>query len=466
MNLLLNVPYHEKDEVKGLGARWNPEMKKWYVPARKDYYKFKKWILGEKEQTYVLCDYFYIISGKAICPKCKHETTVIEFGIEKFFDIFDENIFDSNNSFKYNTGVLCVSSELSGLPHEICTYLKNNYNYYESFSHTQEEVLFANHCTHCNSIQNDFSLSCETDSPFFINSVSKAAKLTLEKINLTYDIQVDLELSYGTEDYLIKEQALMIPEKCLADIQTINASFSNEKILKLIEDSNLSVMDLIEAINFPEIENHFTELKTYETRLLNFQLVPQTVFYKNLRSMLSPSHWKSISKKIRETKRCTICGTNVSNIAELDAHEVWRYDDKNHIQYLDNIISVCKNCHMTIHIGLANTKGNGEKALLWYAKVNKLSPEDAAKDMRKAFCIWIARNQYEWKKDSDILKRITELSGIDVSFPKPVNGKYYLKVPFIQKDKAKKLGAKYDGDTKLWYYTDPDDTDKYSEWLE
>lgn len=29
--LLLNVPYEEKDEAKSLGAKWNPELKKWYI---------------------------------------------------------------------------------------------------------------------------------------------------------------------------------------------------------------------------------------------------------------------------------------------------------------------------------------------------------------------------------------------------------------------------------------------------
>jgi hypothetical protein len=35
--LLLNVPYEEKDEAKALGARWNADIKKWYVFSGKDY---------------------------------------------------------------------------------------------------------------------------------------------------------------------------------------------------------------------------------------------------------------------------------------------------------------------------------------------------------------------------------------------------------------------------------------------
>jgi hypothetical protein len=41
--LLLNVPYSEKDEAKALGARWNPEKKKWYVPDGVDSTQFSRW---------------------------------------------------------------------------------------------------------------------------------------------------------------------------------------------------------------------------------------------------------------------------------------------------------------------------------------------------------------------------------------------------------------------------------------
>ena len=43
--LILNDPFNEKDEVKKLGARWNPDIKKWYIHKREDYYKFAKWMI-------------------------------------------------------------------------------------------------------------------------------------------------------------------------------------------------------------------------------------------------------------------------------------------------------------------------------------------------------------------------------------------------------------------------------------
>ncbi len=39
----LNVPYAQKDAAKALGARWDPSVKKWYVPAGKDATPFAQW---------------------------------------------------------------------------------------------------------------------------------------------------------------------------------------------------------------------------------------------------------------------------------------------------------------------------------------------------------------------------------------------------------------------------------------
>ena len=44
MALILKVSYGEKDEAKALGAKWNTQLKKWYVEKQKDYHKFIKWI--------------------------------------------------------------------------------------------------------------------------------------------------------------------------------------------------------------------------------------------------------------------------------------------------------------------------------------------------------------------------------------------------------------------------------------
>ena len=43
-NVNLKVPFNEKDQAKALGARWNAEIKQWYVPQGVDSTPFAKWI--------------------------------------------------------------------------------------------------------------------------------------------------------------------------------------------------------------------------------------------------------------------------------------------------------------------------------------------------------------------------------------------------------------------------------------
>ena len=41
--LRLNVPFAAKDQAKGLGARWDPQLRSWYVPQGVDIQPFQAW---------------------------------------------------------------------------------------------------------------------------------------------------------------------------------------------------------------------------------------------------------------------------------------------------------------------------------------------------------------------------------------------------------------------------------------
>jgi len=43
-NISLKVPFNEKDQAKALGARWNAELKQWYVPEGVNSAPFEKWM--------------------------------------------------------------------------------------------------------------------------------------------------------------------------------------------------------------------------------------------------------------------------------------------------------------------------------------------------------------------------------------------------------------------------------------
>ncbi len=48
--IILDVPFCEKDEAKMLGARWNPEIKKWFIPKKSESKLFSKWIPSDNRK--------------------------------------------------------------------------------------------------------------------------------------------------------------------------------------------------------------------------------------------------------------------------------------------------------------------------------------------------------------------------------------------------------------------------------
>lgn len=207
MALLLDIPYEEKDEAKALGAKWNPNLKKWYISEKRDYYKFAKWILGDKDDVTVICDYIYIVVGERLCFKCNKPKKVIGFGIENRIEFYNQNVYDNIViPYEYYGGVINIASMITPLPSSLFSFLADNFGYYIDFSKISGRDYF-NHCSNCGVLQGNFHIFEEVDSPFFIDSIDKAKNLTLYRINLKYDFIADAMVGCGSHDFMIKEYA-------------------------------------------------------------------------------------------------------------------------------------------------------------------------------------------------------------------------------------------------------------------
>ena len=138
---------------------------------------------------------------------------------------------------------------------------------------------------------------------------------------------------------------------------------------------------------------------------LNFELVPDSCWYSNLRSILSKKQWDFIKAdaKERAAGKCMICGRKTDR---LDAHEKWSYDIKNGVQKLEDVLAVCRDCHSVIHIGYTQLKGNEERAEKHFMKVNDCSYAEYRKALGEANELHKLRNSVaEWKLDLTYLKR-------------------------------------------------------------
>ncbi len=50
--IILNVPFAEKDEAKNLGAWWDADIKKWFIPKGVDPKPFVQWMVdGSKKEV-------------------------------------------------------------------------------------------------------------------------------------------------------------------------------------------------------------------------------------------------------------------------------------------------------------------------------------------------------------------------------------------------------------------------------
>ena len=131
--------------------------------------------------------------------------------------------------------------------------------------------------------------------------------------------------------------------------------------------------------------------------ILTIELVPSSCWFSNVREAVSNSQWETIKKatSLKANHRCEICN-GVGPKWPVECHEIWHYDDSNHIQSLTGTIALCPDCHMVKHFGLARVKGNERKATAHLREVSGLSSEEADSMIEKAFAVYRERSNHKW----------------------------------------------------------------------
>ncbi len=133
---------------------------------------------------------------------------------------------------------------------------------------------------------------------------------------------------------------------------------------------------------------------------LTIELVPQTAWFSNVRSMVSKEDWDILRRETYKKAhyKCEICG-GVGDRHPVECHEIWQYDDSNHIQKLAGLIALCPSCHEVKHIGLASVHGRQYIAKEHLAKVNGWSEEQVDQYVDEQFEKWQQRSRYQWEID-------------------------------------------------------------------
>ena len=147
---------------------------------------------------------------------------------------------------------------------------------------------------------------------------------------------------------------------------------------------------------------------------LEIDLVPKSVWYNNLRKVLTPDEWDIIRKQsYRDANHvCSICGRG----GRLNCHEVWDYDEVEHVQILSDVCALCDDCHMIKHIGFAETEAEKGKLdmdalILHFCIVNLVDKDRFEEHRREAFALWHKRSGFTWTTDMTIVKDLLKAGG-------------------------------------------------------
>lgn len=140
------------------------------------------------------------------------------------------------------------------------------------------------------------------------------------------------------------------------------------------------------------------------------ELIPKTCHYSNVRTTVKPIEWDKIRFISYEAanNKCEICGDTGKNQGykhAVECHEIWHYDDQNHIQKLIGLISLCPLCHLTKHIGRAMAMGRENLCYTQLAKVNKWTQKQIQEHVLSSFELHKERSKHEWELDISMLEK-------------------------------------------------------------
>lgn len=172
-----------------------------------------------------------------------------------------------------------------------------------------------------------------------------------------------------------------------------------------VDELNLWYVSITRAIDLLDL----TEIKdtpiNSKNKLLTVELVPGTVWFSNLRSILKESQWGKIKRKTfaKAGYRCEICG-GCGLKWPVECHEIWHYDDEKKIQTLSGLTALCPSCHEVKHIGFAEKRGRKDIAAKHLCKINNWSQKLTNTYIDEQFDKWRERSNYQWQLDISYLK--------------------------------------------------------------
>jgi hypothetical protein len=136
---------------------------------------------------------------------------------------------------------------------------------------------------------------------------------------------------------------------------------------------------------------------------LTIELIPKPLWGKSLKHLLSQEEWNRLRRRVYRTCRyqCQACGATDTMMY---CHEVWAYDEEQHIQRLSALLSLCELCHHIKHLGYAEKAARTgrvdmEALITHFCLVTGHNRADFEMLREVAFEQWAYRSTLDWTQD-------------------------------------------------------------------
>ena len=144
---------------------------------------------------------------------------------------------------------------------------------------------------------------------------------------------------------------------------------------------------------------------------LTIELVPRSVSFSNVRTLLPKKEWDRLRKVSyhKAKHKCEICGQDGKTQGFrhfVECHEIWEYNKKTKTQRLDGLVSLCPLCHLVKHFGRTTAIGWQDKALTHLENVNEWSHKETVEYLAEVYETQKQRSKCKWKLDVSVLGEV------------------------------------------------------------
>jgi hypothetical protein len=148
---------------------------------------------------------------------------------------------------------------------------------------------------------------------------------------------------------------------------------------------------------------------------LEFECLPSSSFGISLYNILKRPIWEKLSEDIRGRfgYQCGICGSR----KKLSCHEIWSYNDVDHIQTLVGLLPLCHICHDIKHWGRTTKYAIDMKIYEdYFMLVNDCTYEEFIQYKKSYTTLYSTRNEFEWTVNFGTYKYLLKFDNLNIRY--------------------------------------------------